>query len=318
MTHEITLGGSYPRTEELVKATWNLDKGLLSDKELVETQDKQRRDVIALQRRVGCTGVTDGLLAWQDAFRPLVATGGGFEVGGVTRLFETNRFFRQPIVDAEPKLNWGKLEPFFPHAKFGASKEWKAILPSPYWFARVAKDNHYHDEAKLGWALADYINAVAKKLEAAGYQTIQFNEAHLFHEAKPDVGFCNELLGQAIKGLKATTIANFVNGDAAPHQSFVQTVPTSAIGLDFVETLPEKLPTRLEGKHIVAQVVNAQESHLEAPNEVQELVGRIQKRLKPSRLTATHTWDLEFVPAEVAQRKVEVLASLLPARKVAA
>ncbi|MBI2078607.1 MAG: hypothetical protein HYT80_09620, partial [Euryarchaeota archaeon] len=94
--------------------------------------------------------------------------------------------------------------------------------------------------------------------------------------------------------------------------------PTSAIGIDFVETLPEKLPSRLQGKHIVAQVVNAQESHLETPHDVQDLLARVEAKLKPSRLTATHTWDLEFVPAEVAQRKVEVLASLVPQRKVTA
>lgn len=318
MTTDITLGGSYPRTEELVKTTWNFDKGLLGARELADAQDKDRRAVIDLQRRVGANGVIDGLLAWQDAFRPLVETSPSFEVGGVTRLFETNRFFRQPIVNAEPKLQWAKLEAFFPHAKFGASNDWKAILPSPYWFARVAKDNVYHDEAKLGWALADYVNQVAKRLEAAGYRTIQFNEAFLFQEPKPDVGFANELFAQAVKGLRATTVANFVNGDAAPHQSFLQTVPTSAIGIDFVDTLPEKLPPRLQGKYLVAQVVNAQESHLETPADVQELTARIEKRLKPTRLTATHTWDLEFVPPEVAQRKVEVLASLLPARRVAA
>ena len=171
MKTDITLGGSYPRTEELVKTTWNFDKGLVGAKELTDAQDTQRAAVIDLQKRAGCTGLTDGLLSWQDAFRPLVATNASFEVGGVTRLFETNRFFRQPILNAPPKLDWANLEPFFPHQKWGKG-DWKAILPSPYWFARVAKDNHYHDEAKLGWALADYLNALAKKLESLDYRTI--------------------------------------------------------------------------------------------------------------------------------------------------
>lgn len=316
MNVHTSLCGSYPRKEELVKATWNFDKGLTKANELRTLQEASAREVIEMQKRLGFSPIVDGLLAWQDQFRPLVETSPSFEVGGVTRLFETNRFFRQPLLHKEPKLDWTKLETWFPHTNF-AGENWKAILPSPYWFARVAQDNVYKDEQKFGYALADYLNQVAKKLEKAGYAEIQFQEAMLFYESKPDVGFANELLTRAVADLKVPTVANFINGDAAPHHSFLQTVPTTAIGIDFVETLPEKIPPRLQGKNLVAQVVNAQESLLETPKEVQDLIKRIDTRLKPARLTATHTWDLEFIPHEVAQKKLEVLATLAP-KKVTA
>lgn len=305
----ISLGGTYPRKEELVKATWNFDKGLVSQKELDEAFLAAAKEVIAIQRAAGCEPLTDGLLTWQDQMRPLVATSPSFEVGGVTRLFENNRFYRQPILNAAPKLDWGKLEAFFPHAKHGKGS-WKAILPSPYWFARAAKDNVYHDEAKLGHALASYVNEVARRLDKLGYAAIQFQEPCLFSEPEPDVGFANELFAVAAAGLKCETIANFPNGDAAPHQSFLKTVPVTTIGIDFVETLPEKLATRLAGASLQAAVVNGQESHVEGPEEVRALVERVGKKLKPGRLSCTHTWDLEFVPHEVAQKKIALLASL--------
>lgn len=314
----LTLGGSYPRTEELVKATWNFDKGLLPQEELSRLQSAQAQQLLALQERFGFSPLSDGLLTWQDLFRPLVATSPSFEVGGVTRLFETNRFFRQPILHQPPQLDWPKLEAYFPHAHLAGQGPWKAILPSPYGFTHAVKDHAFHDEYKLGHALAGYLNEVARRLDGLGYQAIQFNEAQLFYESKPDVGLANELLVAAVNGVRAETVANFLNGNAAPHAAFLQTVPVSTIGIDFVETLPEKLPARLQGKQVLAQVVNAQESLLEAPGEVRELVGRIQDRLKPARLTATHTWDLEFVPPEVAVQKLEVLASLRAARTVTA
>jgi methionine synthase II (cobalamin-independent) len=310
MNARISLCGSYPRKEELVKATWNFDKGLVDANELRKLQEASAREVIEIQKRSGFAPIVDGLLTWQDQFRPLVETSPSFEVGGVTRLFETNRFFRQPILHKEPKLDWAKLESSFPHTNF-TGESWKAILPSPYWFTRVTQDHVYHDEQKLGYALAAYVNQVAKRLEKAGYAEIQFQEGMLFHEAEPDVGFANELLARAIEGLKTPTLANFINGDAAPHHAFLQTVPTSAIGIDFVETLPEKLPPKLQGKNIVAQVVNAQESLLESTKEVQDLLKRVESKLKPSKLTATHTWDLEFIPHEVAQKKLDVLGSIL-------
>ena len=313
-----TLGGIYPRREELVKGTWNADKGLLKKDELSKLQTAATDELVELQRRLGFTPLFDGLLTWQDQFRGMVEATDGFEVGGVTRLFETNRFFRQPILNAAPRLDYAKLRASLPSANKTKNGTWKAILPSPYWFTRVTLDHHFKDEAKLGHALAGVLNDAAKRLVADGYQTIQFQEPALFYEKVPDVGFANELFAVATQGIKATTIGNFTNGDAARHHSFLQTVPVDVLGIDFIETLPEKIPPRLQGKKLQAQVVNGRESHLETPPELEELVGRIRTKLKPAALWVTHTWDLEFVPAEVAVRKLEALASVRPKKAVTA
>ncbi|HEX9816522.1 MAG TPA: hypothetical protein VGB18_06040, partial [Candidatus Thermoplasmatota archaeon] len=222
---EATLGGIYPRREELVKGTWNSDKGLLKKEELTTLQTDATNQLLELQQRLGFTPLFDGLLTWQDQFRGVVEATNGFEVGGVTRLFETNRFFRQPILHGEPKLDYAKLRAALPSASQAKKGSWKAILPSPYWFTRATLDHHFKDEVKLGHALAGILNEAAKKLAADGYQAIQFQEPALFYEKVPDVGFCNELIARATEGVKATTIGNFTNGDAARHHSFLQTVP---------------------------------------------------------------------------------------------
>lgn len=313
---EATISGLCPRREDLVKATWNFDKGLLSRDELAKLQAECTKELIDAQRKLGFRPLTDGLVAWQDQFRPLIEATTGYEVGGVTRLFETNRFYRQPVLNAAPKLDAKKLRAAFPAASTIRSQEWKAILPSPYWLTRATLDNHFHQEAAVGHAVAGVLHDAAKKLASEGFQTIQFQEPALFYEKSPDVGFANELFAAATKGVNATTIANFPNGDAAPHQSFLQTVPVDVIGIDFIETSPEKLPARLQGKNILAQVVNSQESRLEPAAELEALVTRVKTKLKPEHLWVTHTWDLEFVPHEVALRKLEVLASVREQKKV--
>lgn len=318
MKLHLSLCGTYPRKEELVKATWNFDKGLLSVSALRAAQDEQSREVLAIQHRLGFEPVTDGLLAWQDLFRPLVETSPGFEVGGVTRLFETNKFYRQPILNQAPSFNWNKLEPFFPHHRNLNGARWKAILPSPYWFLRVTKDEVYHDERKLGLALAGHVNEVAKRVEAAGATAIQFNDPCLLYESTPDLALARDLFSAATKGVTAPTLANFPNGDASPHLDFLAALPVSGVGIDFVETLIEEVPKGAFAKPLVAQVVDSQESHLEGAADIRDLVDRIERRLKPRDLTATHTWDLDFVPHEVAVKKLEVLAELLPSRSVTA
>jgi len=42
---------------------------------------------------------TDPLFNWQDIFRPLVASIDGISLGPLTRYFETNTFYRKPIVN---------------------------------------------------------------------------------------------------------------------------------------------------------------------------------------------------------------------------
>lgn len=315
---EVTLGGLAPRREDLVKATWNYDKGLLSQPELERLRAAATQELVELQERLGFKPLCDGLLAWQDQFRPVVEATRGFEVGGVTRLFETNRFYRQPILHGPPQLDWAKLRAAFAPEPRLRSRGWKAILPSPYWWTRATLDQHFHDEAALGHALAAVLNEAARRLAEAGFGTIQFQEPALFHEKAPDVGLANELFAASVRGVQATTVANFPNGDAAPHQSFLQTIPVDVIGVDFVETLPEKLPPRLQEKRVLAQVVNSQESRVESVQELSDLLSRVEARLRPAELWATHTWDLEFVPAPVALKKLEALGALRSRRKVVA
>lgn len=318
MTVRITLGGSYPRKEELVKATWNADKGLLTPDGLETAEDAAFREVLQLQERFGFAPWTDGLLRWQDAFRPIVATTGGFEVGGVTRLFQTNRFYRQPILHSAPKLDWKKLEPYFPHAHAKSSAGWKAVLPSPYWFTRAAKNDAFGAEAELGGAVAGLLNQVARKLDGLGYREVQFNEPLLLDEAEPDLDLAQELFTAALAGIKAETTVSFPNGNAKPRFEFLRKVPASNVGIDFVETLVEDLPSKPLGTGLLAQVVDSQESLLETPEQLRDLSARITKRLRPTRLAFTHTWDLQFVPHEVAQKKLEVLSSLRALKEVVA
>src|SRR6187401_2483534 len=64
--------GIYPRSEAVVAATRALERGR-ADEGQVEAAYRADRDAfVAAQRDAGLDFISDGLLRWQDLFRPLV------------------------------------------------------------------------------------------------------------------------------------------------------------------------------------------------------------------------------------------------------
>src|SRR3990170_3860452 len=99
------LSGIHPRSEDVVEATRRADRGKAEKGEVDRLIDA---DVDALARTQADAGITDvsaGNLDWQDIFRPLAESGGGIEIGAVTRFFDTNTFYRQPTIVGEVRAN---------------------------------------------------------------------------------------------------------------------------------------------------------------------------------------------------------------------
>src|SRR6202162_1787649 len=136
MNVESSLTGSFPRSESLVAATRDLDRGRTTPEAVEELYRRTESEVLALEERLGLSPATGGYLRWPDLFRPFAETWRGFTVGPLTRWFETNTFFRQPILHAPPERVAGTIGKWLPTpgAKGGAPPR-KAILPGPYTFS---------------------------------------------------------------------------------------------------------------------------------------------------------------------------------------
>src|SRR4051812_40264908 len=130
--------GIYARSEELVQATRDLDRGRTT-KEAVEEQ--RLADVCAFieaQREAGLDYFSDGLLNWQDIFRPFDEAAEGLRPGPLTRFLNTNTFYRAPTIEMErPSLVEPLGEPFFRIGDLPRER-WVATLPSPHSLAERA------------------------------------------------------------------------------------------------------------------------------------------------------------------------------------
>ncbi|HUI38983.1 MAG TPA: hypothetical protein VLY85_05065, partial [Thermoplasmata archaeon] len=103
------LTGPFPRSEALVAATRDLDRGRTTAEAVAALYDAAESEVARLEEQLGLDVRSGGYLDWADLFRPFSESWRGFTVGPVTRWFETNTFYRQPILHAPPERVEGAI-----------------------------------------------------------------------------------------------------------------------------------------------------------------------------------------------------------------
>ena len=118
--------GIYPRSLELVAATRDFDRGRASVQTVAGALAEDRRGLVVAQETAGLDLLSDGLLDWQDLFRPLADRMVGVEARPLTRMLDTNTFFRALLMSGEPRLAEPMPAPGLP------ADRWLGTLPSPY------------------------------------------------------------------------------------------------------------------------------------------------------------------------------------------
>jgi 5-methyltetrahydropteroyltriglutamate--homocysteine methyltransferase len=94
--------GIYPRSEELVQKTRDLDRGRTTAEEVEQQVAKDFEELERVQDEAGLDLLADGMLTWQDLFRPLVEATAGLAARPLVRFLDTNTFYRGVLVDSEP------------------------------------------------------------------------------------------------------------------------------------------------------------------------------------------------------------------------
>jgi 5-methyltetrahydropteroyltriglutamate--homocysteine methyltransferase len=279
--------GIYPRSDALVQATRDLDRGRTTEEVVGQQVELDFRELVSVQERAGITLVSDGLLRWQDHFRPLVERSEGLDARPLTRFLDTNTFFRAVLVDGEPRLREPVPAPDLPAGR------WLATLPSPYGFSQAAGGQASARELAAN-VLAPQIEAYAK----AGCARVVLTDPFLARDG--DVG---EALGALAELPQTIPLAlQLPFGDAGPVLEALAQAPVEAIGLDFYATSLESVPADYP-KEIMAGVIDSRSSALEEPAEIGRFVEALRQRTSAGVSLATNG-DLQFVPQPIAREKI--------------
>ena len=280
--------GIYARSEELVQATRDLDRGRTTAEAVDEQLERDLRELAAVQKDAGLDLLSDGLLRWQDLFRPFAEAAEGLSARPLVRFLDTNTFFRAVLVDGKPRLTEPLPAPDLPAGR------WVATLPSPTAFARAA------DDAADPRALA--ADVLAPQIEA-------YADAGLLVLADPFLtrgGRVSELVQALAELPDRVPLALWLPfGDASSVLGELAEAPVSAVGVDFyltpLDAVPENYP-----KEIMAGIVDARSSVVEDRSELARFVGELGLR-KPAEISLIPNGDLQFVSEPIARQKLACL-----------
>jgi 5-methyltetrahydropteroyltriglutamate--homocysteine methyltransferase len=279
--------GIYPRSDALVQATRDVDRGRVTQDAVAEQLERDFREFVAVQEQAGLALLSDGMLAWQDHFRPLAERAEGLEARPLTRFLDTNTFYRALVVDGEPRLREPIPAPDLPAGR------WLATLPSPVAFAHAANGG-----LSAQGVAASVLSPQIEAYEASGCALIIFVEPFLAGEL--DVREAVLALSELPDRIPLALQLPFM--DAAVVLEGLANAPVAAIGVDFYATRLDSVPEEYP-KEIMAGVIDSRSSALESPTEIAGFIAQLAE-LKPAGVSLSVNGDLQFVPEPIAREKV--------------
>jgi 5-methyltetrahydropteroyltriglutamate--homocysteine methyltransferase len=209
-----TIAGSLPKPGWLAETEKLWPKWLLEG----EALDQAKRDAaliwIKLQEDAGIEIVSDG-----EQFRTHFVHGFLETVEGIDWDLKTKMGIRNNRYVVDVPTVTGKIRQTRPVHRDEAAfcraytkKGLKFTLPGPMTISTRSPNAHYGRRADMAMAFAEILNEEALELEAAGVDTIQFDEPafNVFMEEVSEWGV--EALERAARGLKCTTAVHICYG----------------------------------------------------------------------------------------------------------
>jgi len=321
-----TIVNNYPKIPSLSggpnirRSISQLDEGRITAEELEKIKDEATKDAISEQVKAGVELVTDGQLRWDDGQTYIASKLNGFSITGLIRYFDTNTYYRQPVIEGKVSWKGPILVKDYLFARETSERPVKVALTGPYTLAALSEDNHYNDKKALVNDLAAALNQEAVALADAGAAFIQFDEPSIL-KAPADFPIVKEAMSILTKGVNAKLALYTYFSEAGDLAKDIFSLPFQVFGLDFVmgPNNYNALKSFPGDKELAMGILDARNTKLETVDEIVEAVKRAKEYVGLDRLYLNPSCGLEFLPrrnaydkltrlAEGAKRSLEVLA----------
>jgi 5-methyltetrahydropteroyltriglutamate--homocysteine methyltransferase len=277
--------GIYPRSEALVQATRDLDRGRTSQQAVDEQVERDLDELITVQQEAGLDLLADGMLRWQDHFRPLLAAADGLETGALTRFLDTNTFYRAPSATSE-----------MPTLRSPLDKRHVAPLPGPRLVTLPSPFALAHGTSLSPKTVAEGVLKPA--LDGLDAELVVLAEPFLVRDEQAELDDLAEAL-EALGGApKLALWLEFGDAKTVLDRGAAE-LPVDGLGIDFYATHIEDLPEGFD-KLLLAGVIDARSSVPEEPREIAAFV----ERLDVERVALVPNGDLQYVSQPLAQEKL--------------
>jgi 5-methyltetrahydropteroyltriglutamate--homocysteine methyltransferase len=214
------------------------------------------------------------------------------------------------------------------HARAHTKRKLKMTLPGPMTISDTIADRHYGDRVKMALAFADLLNQEARALEKDGVDVIQFDEPAFNVFMDEVAGWGIEALHRAIDGLKCQTAVHICYGygikanidwkqalgeEWRQYEQIFPALAKSRIGQVSIECIHSRVPLRLlsllEGKDVLAGVIDVATDKVETADEVADVIGAVMKFVPKERIVACTNCGMAPMRREIAEAKLNALGA---------
>ncbi|MBI3896554.1 MAG: hypothetical protein HY313_11550 [Acidobacteria bacterium] len=313
--------GSYPRigkTPDLhllrqTIAQW--EKGEKTDADLRAAEDSLTRAAIEDQVGSGLDLVTDGQIRWYDPISHLAGKWENVAINGLLRFFDTNFYFRQPVVQGRIRWTRAVVRPEYDMARAVSAKPVKPVLTGAVTLARHSVVEFPPYQRSFENLVRDCNEAIAqevKGLAEAGAPIIQIDEPSILKkpEDMPLLMDTLKALSQ-VKG-KARLALCVYFGDPGPVLERLLETPADIVGLDFSYNpkLVEQVAAFQPAKALGLGLLDGRNTKLENAEQVVRALERILPQVKAEECYLNPSSGLEYLPRDRAQQKLKHLAAI--------
>jgi 5-methyltetrahydropteroyltriglutamate--homocysteine methyltransferase len=336
--------GSFPRVGDtfelqlLRRTIAALDRGERTTADLLDAENEMTRGAIADQVKAGLEIVTDGQIRWYDPISHLPGKLDNVEIKGLVRFFDSNFYFRQPVLTGQPMRNRHLVlnDYIFARNALGhiptpADKAGKLsikpVLTGPYTLAKFSRaeplqnrsSNAFDSLEARAVMYAEMLAVEVEVLSQAGAEFIQVDEpaAIKYPEDWSVLEKSLALLAQArhrvMKAGQKLELALYVYfHDCAPLYEKLLALPVDVIGLDFTYNakLVDVIASIGSPKPLALGLVDGRNTRLEDAAAIARQIERVLPKISGGRAYLGTSSGLEYLPRDRAIAKLELLGSV--------
>jgi 5-methyltetrahydropteroyltriglutamate--homocysteine methyltransferase len=301
--------GDDPHGQHLRAALHKHDRGEIDDAALDEAYAAATRRAIEEQEAAGVDVVNDGQIRWDDLFAPYARGWRNVARGALERYYDNNTYFRQPTISGKVATDGRSLVPDLTFARSVATRELKAALCGPLTFATLAADTHYRSFEERLDAVTEAVAAEVRGLAAAGATLIDLEDPAVVavprHVDLARAAYAR--IAAAAPGVSLSLMTYFFPPDRVLEA--LAGFPVAQVGIDVRsrETTALRRLDAFREQTVVLGVVDARNTRLESEGEIASLIEDALKLVPAERLWVAPTTSLEYLPHDVAKRKLETL-----------
>ena len=316
----LTNHSSYPRIGEspeyqLLRRTIVLwEKGEKTEADRSAAEDRMTQLALSEQIHAGLNLLTDGQIRWYDPISHIAGKMSGIRSNGLLRFFDTNSYFRQPVVCGPIVWSEPLVVNDFLFAQAKSPGPVKPVLTGPYTLAKLSI--HEDSQAgRLGPLLEGYTAALAQEVGAlaeAGATVIQVDEPALLRHTGDFALFARSVAVLAAHKGHARLALSFYFGDAAPLYQSLQSLPVDILGFDFTYSprLVELIAAQGSDKTLALGLVDGRNTRLEDPAVVARQLEKISRKLDSRPVYLGPSCGLEHLPRDRAELKLRHLTTI--------